>query len=247
VEDPELHRSRRLLGLPPVILEPPPPPLRWKLDQQGSFEATGLQTIVPEQLPEESNANLGSIETPTTDTWLSVIVPIQFYECLSVPHTVMEPNTVTSSGNSPIPTTVATTGESSPNLPSSVRATMGLAATTSHSGLNPSMAVATTPLTPSATGPLFSYGMPSSGTSPALTHSTLQNLGLGVGSSNAPLQGQLRGIPVPFNAFPYTGGHISLSSPSLGGLHQQSAGQAAHTSSFGAGSQGTPAQTMPIG
>jgi hypothetical protein len=247
VEDPELRRSRRLLGLPPVILEPPPPPLRRKLDQQGSFEATGLQTIEPEQLPEESTTNLGSVETPTTDTWPSVSVPILFYERLSVPHTAMETNVVTSSGNSSIPTTVATTGEASPNLPSSVRATMVSAATTSHSGPIPSIAAATPPFTPSATGPPFSYGMPSSGTSPALTYSTLQTLGLGAGSSNAPLQGQLGGIPVPFNAFPYAGGHISPSSPSLGGLHQQSAGQPAHTSSFGAGSQGTPAHTMPVG
>jgi hypothetical protein len=89
--------------------------------------------------------------------------------------------------------------------------------------------------------------MPSSGTSPTLTHSTLQTLGLGVGSSNAPLQGQLGGMPVPFNTFPYVGGHISPSSPLLGGLHQQSTRQPAHTSSFGAGSQGTPAQTLPVG
>jgi hypothetical protein len=121
------------------------------------------------------------------------------------------------------------------------------AATTSHSGLNPSMVVATTPFTPSATGPPFSYGMPSSGTSPALTYSTLQTLGLGAGSSNAPLQGQLGGTPVPFNAFPYAGGHIPPSSPSLGGPHQQSIGQPTHTSLFGAGSQGTPAHSMPVG
>jgi hypothetical protein len=89
--------------------------------------------------------------------------------------------------------------------------------------------------------------MPSLGTSPALTYSTLQTLGLGAGSSNAPLQGQLGGIPVPFNAFPYAGGHISPSSPLLGGLHQQSVGQPAHTSSFGAGSQGTPVHIMPVG
>jgi hypothetical protein len=247
VEDSELRRSRRLLGLPPVILEPPPPPLRRKLDKQGSFEETGLPTIEPEQLPEESTANIGSVETPNTDTWPQVIVPIQFYEHLLVPHTVMEPNIVTSSGNSSIPTTVATTGEASPNLPSSVRATMVSTATMSYSGPTPSIAAATNPFTPSATGPSFSYGMPSSGTSPALTHSTFQTLGLGAGSSNAPLQGQLGGIPVPFNAFPYAGGHISPSSPSLGGLHQHSAGQPAHTSSFGAGSQGTPAQTLPIG
>jgi hypothetical protein len=51
----------------------------------------------------------------------------------------------------------------------------------------------------------------------------------------------------PLTAFPYAGGHIPPSSPSLGGLHQQPAGQPAHTSLFGVGSQGTPAHTMPVG
>jgi hypothetical protein len=243
VEDSELRRSRRLLGLPPVILEPPPPPLRWKLDQRGSFEATGFQTIEPEQIPEGSAANLGSVETSNADSWPDIIVPIQFYERLSAPNPVMEQI----SGNSSIPITVVTTGEASPNLPlSSVRATMVSAATTSHSGPTPSIAATTPPYTPSATDPPFSYGMPSSGTSPALTSSISQTLGLGAGSSNAPLQGQLGGIPVPFNAFPYAGGHIPPSSPSLSGLHQQSAGQPTHTSPLGAGSQGTPAQTLPV-
>jgi hypothetical protein len=248
VEDSELRWSRRLLGLSPIILEPPPPPLRRKLDQRGSFKATGFQTLELEQLPEESNANIGSVETSNTDTWPDIIVPIQFYKLLSAPNPVMEPNSVTSARNSSIPITVATTGEASPNLPLLVvRATMVSAATMSHSGPTPSIAVATPPYTPSATGPPFSYGMPSSGTSPALTSSTLQTLGLGVGSSNTPLQGQLGGIPVPFNDFPYAGGHISPSSPSLGGLHQQSARQPTHTSSFGARSQGTPVQTLPVG
>ena len=110
MEDSELRRSRRLLGLPPVILEPLLPPLRRKLDQRGSFEATESQTIEPEQLPEESAANLGSVETSNADTWPDIIVPIQFYECLSAPNPVMEPNSSTSSGNSSIPITVATTG-----------------------------------------------------------------------------------------------------------------------------------------
>ena len=126
MEDPELRRSQRLLGLPPVTLEPPPPPLRQKLDQQGSFEATGLQTFVPEQLPEESTilkleaAALGSVETPTIDILAPFIVPIQFHECQTMPHIEMETNVVDSSRNSSIPTTVSTTGESSPNLPLSV-------------------------------------------------------------------------------------------------------------------------------
>jgi hypothetical protein len=174
VEDLELRQSRRLLGLPRVILEPLLPPLRWKLDQQGSFEETGLQTIVPEQIPEESTIILSSVETLTTDTWPQVIVLIQFYEFLSVPHTAMATNVVTSSGNSSIPTTIATIGEAYPNLPlSMVQTTMVLATTTSHSGLTPSIVATTPPFTPSVTGPPFSYVMPSSGTSPALTYSTL--------------------------------------------------------------------------
>jgi hypothetical protein len=102
------------------------PPLRRKLDQQGSFEAIGLQTIVPKQPPEESTilnleeTALGSVETPTIDILAPFIVPIQFHECQIVPHTTMETNVVTSYGNSSIPITVVTTGESSPNLPSSI-------------------------------------------------------------------------------------------------------------------------------
>jgi hypothetical protein len=137
----------------------------------------------------------------------------------------MEPNYVTSTGIYFIPTIVATTEEASPKFPlSAVRATMVSAATTSHSGPPSSIVAATNLFTPSATGPSFSYGMPSSDTSPALTHSTLHTLGLGAGSSNDPLQGQPEGILVPFNSFPYAGGHISPSSPSLNGLHQQSVG-----------------------
>jgi hypothetical protein len=86
----------------------------------------------------------------------------------------METNVVTPSGNYSNPTTVVTTGEmSSPNLPLSVQATMVSTATTLYSGLNPSLVAATTPFTPSVIGPLFSYGMPSSGTSPVLSYSTL--------------------------------------------------------------------------
>jgi hypothetical protein len=124
---------------------------------------------------------------------------------------------------------------------------MVLTANTSHSGPNLSLAVAKTPFTPSATGPPFSYGMPSSGTSHVLSYSTLQTLGLGAGSSNAPLQGHMGGTHVPFNAFPYAGGHISPSSPSLGGSHQQSTRKPTHNSLFGVGSQGPPSHSMSVG
>jgi hypothetical protein len=124
---------------------------------------------------------------------------------------------------------------------------MVLTTTTSHSGPNPCLTMATTPFAPSATDPPFSYRMPNSGTSPILSYSTLQNLGLGAGSSNASLQGHMEGTPIPFNAFPYEGGHIPPSSPSLGGSHQQSVGQPTHNSLFGAGSQGPTSHSMPVG
>jgi hypothetical protein len=118
---------------------------------------------------------------------------------------------------------------------------------TLHNGLILFMAEATTHFTPSATGPPLSYGMPSSGTSPVLSYSTSQTLGLGAGSSNAPLQGHMGGTSTPFNAFPYGGVHIPPSSPSLGGTHQPSAGPPVHHSLFGAGIQGPPSHNMSIG
>jgi hypothetical protein len=89
------------------------------------------------------------------------------------------------------------------------------------------MAVTTTPFPPSAMGPPFSYGIPSSGTSPVLSYSTSKTLRLGAGSSNAPLQGHIGGTSTPFNTFPYGGGHIpprplrsvALISNLLGHLH----------------------------
>jgi hypothetical protein len=120
-------------------------------------------------------------------------------------------------------------------------------ASTSQSGPIPSLTATTTPFTPSATGPPFSYGMPSSGTSPVLSYSTSQNLVLGEGSSTAPMQGHIGGTSSPFNSFPYEGGHIPPSSHSLNDTHQPSAGLPAHHSLFGAGSQGPPSHNMLVG
>jgi hypothetical protein len=58
-------------------------------------------------------------------------------------------------------------------------------------------------------------------TNSILTYSTLYTMGLGVGRSNAPLQGSSTGINSPFNFIPYDGGHIRPSSPSLSGTFQQ--------------------------
>jgi hypothetical protein len=124
---------------------------------------------------------------------------------------------------------------------------MVLTPSTSHSGLILSLAATTTPFTPSVTGPPFSYGMPSSSTSPVLYYSTLHTLGLGERSSSTPLQGHMGGTPAPFNSFPYEGGHIPPSSPSLGDSHQQSVEQATYHSLFGVGSQGTPSHNMSVG
>jgi hypothetical protein len=55
------------------------------------------------------------------------------------------------------------------------------------------------------------------------------------------------GTPAPFNAFPYMGGHMLPSSPSLSGSHQQTIEQPVHHSLLGAGSQGTPSHNMPVG
>jgi hypothetical protein len=108
------------------------------------------------------------------------------------------------------------------------------------------MATTTAPFTPNATGPPFSYGMPSSGTSLVLSYSTLQTLVMGEASSNTPLQGHMGGTSTPFNTFPYGGGHIPPSAPLLGGTHQQSAGPPTHHSLFGEGTQGPPSHNISV-
>jgi hypothetical protein len=109
------------------------------------------------------------------------------------------------------------------------------------------MVAITAPFNQSVIGPSFSYGMPSFGTRTVLSYSTLQTLGLGAGNTNAPLQGSMGGTSAPYNAFPYGGGHILPSSPSLDGDHQHSTGSNVNYSSFGEGSQGLPYDSMPVG
>jgi hypothetical protein len=135
---------------------------------------------------------------------------------------MMEENVATSSGNPHTPsTTVTTGGVPPPNQPSSGPDHYGLDHLYlgqwsdsiyggDHCSFHPEC----------DTGPPFSYGMPGFDTNSVLSYSTLQTLGLGAGSSNAPLQGSMGGTSAPYNAFPYGGGHIPPSSPSLGGAHQ---------------------------
>jgi hypothetical protein len=80
-----------------------------------------------------------------------------------------------------------------------------------------------------------------------LTYSTLQTMGLGAGSSNAPLQGSAAGTTSPFNAIPYGGGHIPPSSPSLGGAFQQPIRPNANYSLFSGGIQGPSSYTTLVG
>jgi hypothetical protein len=254
-------RLQRLLGLPPVNLEPPPPPLRQRLDQQGSFEVTGPQETEPDPSPrgehlileEPTISDLGegsswSYNPLITDLSVPIVVQVKPYERQVVSQVAMETNVATSSGNPHTPSTTVTIGGfPPPNQPSSIWTTMVSTASTLGNGLIPSMVAITAPFTQSATGPPFSYGMPGFDTNSVLSYSTLQTLGLGVGSSNAPLQGSMGGTSAPYNAFPYGGGHIPPSSPSLGGAHQHSVGLNVNYSSFGEGSQGLPSYSMLVG
>jgi hypothetical protein len=84
----------------------------------------------------------------------------------------------------------------------------------------------------------------------SLSYSTLKTLGLGAGSSNTTLQGSMGGTSAPYKAFPYGGGHIPPSSPSLDGAHQHSAGRFAtnlNNTSFGVGYEGLTYYNMSVG
>jgi hypothetical protein len=80
-----------------------------------------------------------------------------------------------------------------------------------------------------------------------LTYSTLQTMGLGAGSSNAPLQGSIGGTSTSYNVIPYGGGHIPPLSPSLSGAFQPPIGVSANYNLFGAGSLGPSSYTMSVG
>jgi hypothetical protein len=191
--------------------------------------------------------------SPITDLSVPIMVQVvpprvTHHEHQIVLQAAMEENVATSSGSPHTPSTTATTGGVlPPNSPSQVWTTMVSTASTSGSGLIPSMVAITAPFTQSATGPPFSYGMPGFDTNSVLSYSTLQTMGLGAGSSNAPLQGSMGGTSAPYNAFPYGGGHIPPSSPSLGGASQQPVWPNMNYNLFGAGSQGPSSNTTQVG
>jgi hypothetical protein len=108
VEDQELHCSRRLLGLPLVYLEPPSPPLRKKLDQQGSFEVIGLQETVLDSSSRGEHLimeepiisslrvqSLGPYNPPIKDLSAPIVIQVQSYERQVVSRETMETNVAT--------------------------------------------------------------------------------------------------------------------------------------------------------
>jgi hypothetical protein len=107
-----------------------------------------------------------------------------------------------------------------PNPPSSVQTTVVLTPSTSGSGIIP-YSVATTLCSQSATSPPFSYGILNFDTNSVLTYSTLQIMGLIVGSSKYLFARDHGGTLASYNIIPYGGGHIPPPSPSLNGAFQQ--------------------------
>jgi hypothetical protein len=160
----------------------------------------------------------------------------------------MEENVAISLGSPHTPSTAATTkGVPPPNSPSQVHPTMVSTTSTLGSGSIFSMVAITSLFTQSVTSPPFSYGMPNFDTNSVLSYSTLQNLVLGAGSSNAPLQGSMGGTSAPYNYFPYNKGHITPSSPSLNDASQQPVWPTMKCNLFEVGSQGPSSSTTMVG
>jgi hypothetical protein len=128
VEYQELRRSRRLLDLLSINLEPPPPLLRRKIDQQGSFKVTRSQEIVPKPSPRGEHSNpeesiifylgveaLRPYNPPITNLLVQVLIQVvpprvTHHEHQIVLQAVMEKNLNTSSRSPHTPSTTATTG-----------------------------------------------------------------------------------------------------------------------------------------
>jgi hypothetical protein len=189
---------------------------------------------------------LGPYNPPIIDLLAPIVVQVLPYERLVVSPTTMEAHAATFSGNTDISfTTVTTRGVPPSNQPLLVRATMVSTNYTLGSILILSMVTITAPFTQNTTSSPFSYRMPGFSMSIVLSSSTLQTLGLGLGSSNAPLQVSIGGTYDPFITFSYNRGHIPPSSPSLSGVPQHSVGP--NINLFGAGSQALPNYNMSIG
>jgi hypothetical protein len=164
---------------------------------------------------------LGRVNPLITDFLAPILVQVvpprvTPYEHQIVLQADMEANVVTSPRSSHTPLMNSTIGGISPPNPPSLFQTIVVSTpSTSGSGLIPSAVTTTAPFTQSATGPPFSYGILGFDTKSFLTYSTLETMGMGVGSSNNPLQGSMGGTSASYNDIPYDGGHIPSLSPSL--------------------------------
>jgi hypothetical protein len=195
---------------------------------------------------------LGPFNPPTTDLLVPLLVQVvrprvTHHERQIVLQVAMEANVATSLGSPHTPSTTTTTGGGSPpNSPFAVQTTMVSTTSTLGSGLIPSMATTTIPFTQSETGPPFSYGMLGFDTNSVLTYSTLQTLGVRVGSLNTPLQGSMGGTSAPYSTIPYGGGHIPPSSLSLDGAPQQPVGPNMNYNLFRVGNIAPSSYTTPV-
>jgi hypothetical protein len=146
--------------------------------------------LFPEE-PTISNLGVesfGPYNPSITDLSMPIIVQVHPYKCQLVSQVAMATNVATSSRNTHTPSMAITTGGFlPPNQPSLVQTTTVSTASTSGNGPISSMAAITDPFTQSVIGPPFSYGMPSFDMKSILSYSTLQTLGPGEGSLNAPL------------------------------------------------------------
>jgi hypothetical protein len=133
----------------------------------------------------------------------------------------MEVNVSTSFGSPCTPVMSTNGGGILPPPPHSpIRTSVVPTPKTSGNSLIPLTTLTTIPFNHNVMGAPFSYGNHEFDTNLVLTYSTLQTMGLGVGTSNASLQGSTMGTIVPFNAIPYSGGHIPPPSPLLDGTFQ---------------------------
>jgi hypothetical protein len=173
-------------------------------------------------------------------------VPIQFYESLSAPNPVMEQ--ITSSGNSSIPIIVTTTGEASPNLPlSTVRppwSRLQLRRTVDRPHLSRWPHLLTHLVRQALRFHMVCL------VQVRVLHSLLPLYRIWVWGKGALTllckvnSGEFLSLSMLF----LTLGVISLLHPlRLVDCISSPPGQPAHTSPLGAGSQGTPAQTQPVG
>jgi hypothetical protein len=86
VDDHPPRRSKRIQGLPPkeVEVNPPPPPLRHRIDQSNTFVPTGL---VETLIKEPAKINIFEREVVTiTDLGVEEFMP-HFKPPLTMPHT----------------------------------------------------------------------------------------------------------------------------------------------------------------